>query len=243
MPRSVHETKRRGTRSATEITVVRLEHIGKRYGDGAEVLHDLSFALELGAFRFLTGASGAGKTTLLNIICLAERPSEGSVGLFGAAADGLDRSARAALRRRIGIVFQDFRLLDELSVGENVALPLRIVGASENEIGERVPALLRWFGMEQHIGARPMSLSSSDKQRVAIARAIVTRPDLLIADEPTGSGDAGTADLLVSVCERLNRMGTTVLVATRDTAFASRFEHSRLHLEHASLGRLDTPAQ
>jgi cell division transport system ATP-binding protein len=215
--------------------VVRLEQIGKRWDNGAEPLHDIWLALEPGDFRFLTGTSGAGKTTLLNIISLAERPSHGSLSLFDHDVATLDRAARAALRRRIGVVFQDFRLLDGLSVHDNVALPLRIAGAGDAEIAEHIVALLGWLGVEDRIAARPPTLSASEKQRVAIARAVVHRPELLLADEPTGHVDDETALLLVRAFERINALGTTVLIATHDTAFARRFDHPRLHLANGTL--------
>ena len=215
--------------------MVRLENIGKRWDDGAELLHDISLALAPGDFCFLTGASGAGKTTLLNIMTLAERPSRGSLSLFDSDAATLDRAARAALRRRIGIVFQDFRLIDQLSVRDNVALPLRIAGAGAGEIDDHIPELLGWLGIEGRIAARPPRLSASEKQRVAIARAIVHRPDLLLADEPTGHVDDETALLLVRAFERINALGTTVVIATHDTAFARRFDHRRIHLANGVL--------
>lgn len=215
--------------------MVRLEHIGKRWDDGAEPLHDVSLALAPGEFCFLTGASGAGKTTLLNIMSLAERPSRGSLRLFDSDVATLDRAAGAALRRRIGMVFQDFRLIDELSVRDNVALPLRIAGAGDEEIDDRIPGLLGWLGIAERIAARPPLLSASEKQRVAIARAIVHRPELLLADEPTGHVDEETAVWLVRVFERLNELGTTVLIATHDIAFARRFEHRRVHLANGVL--------
>jgi cell division transport system ATP-binding protein len=223
--------------------VVRLENVAKRYGTGGEILHDVSLVLEPGAFCFVTGASGAGKTTLLKLIYLAETPSQGVVKLFGSDTADLDRAARAELRRRIGIVFQDFRLIDELSVSENVALPLRIAGTPEGKIRERVMALLDWLGLEHPIDASPTLLSSGERQRVAIARAIVTRPDLLIADEPTGHVDDETASLLVRVFERVNQLGTTVLVATRDIGFTRRFEHPRLHLDRGALRSIEAVAQ
>ena len=215
--------------------MVRLEQIGKRWDDGAEPLRDISLALEPGDFRFLTGASGAGKTTLLNIISLAERPSRGSLRLFDNDAAVLDRSARAALRRRIGIVFQDFRLIDQLSVRDNVALPLRIAGAGEEEIDDHIPELLGWLGIADRIAARPPALSAGEKQRVAVARAIVHRPELLLADEPTGHVDDETALLLVRVFEQVNALGAMVLIATHDTAFARRFDHPRVHLANGML--------
>jgi cell division transport system ATP-binding protein len=211
--------------------VVRLENIGKRYGTDAEILRDVSLRLDDGGFYFLTGSSGAGKTTLLKIIYLAERPSRGLVSLFDTDASTADRVTHTALRRRIGIVFQDFRLVEHLSVRDNVALPLRIAGALEREIRENVPELLGWMGLEGKLDFRPATLSGGEQQRVAIARAIVRRPDLLIADEPTGNVDDEIAMLLVRVFERINRLGTTVLIATHDVAFARQFAHRRYHID------------
>lgn len=215
--------------------MVRLEHIGKRYDTGAQILSDVTLALEPGGFYFLTGASGAGKTTLLKIVYLAERPSRGSVMLFGSDAGPLDRAQRAALRRRIGIVFQDFRLIDELSASENVALPLRIAGVAERQIRENVPELLAWVGLADRGDAPAAALSGGERQRIAIARAVVGRPHLLIADEPTGKVDDDLAMLLVGIFERLNRLGTTVLIATHDVAFTRQFGHQRFHLDHGKL--------
>ncbi|HWD56947.1 MAG TPA: cell division ATP-binding protein FtsE [Stellaceae bacterium] len=215
--------------------MVRLENIGKRYGTDAEILHDVSLKLDAGGFYFLTGISGAGKTTLLKIIYLAEPPSRGLVTLFDTDAATADRATHTALRRRIGIVFQDFRLVDHLSVRDNVALPLRIAGAPEREIRENVPELLGWMGLEDKLDLHPATLSGGEQQRVAIARAIVRRPDLLIADEPTGNVDDEIAMLLVRVFERINKLGTTVLVATHDVAFARQFSHRRYHLERGAL--------
>jgi cell division transport system ATP-binding protein len=218
-----------------EIAVVRLEHVEKRYDTGAQILSDVSLDLEPGGFYFLTGAVGAGKTTLLRIIHLAEQPSRGHVSLFGADAAALDRAARAALRRRIGVVFQDLRLIDELSAGDNVALPLRIVGAPERQLRDNVAELLTWIGLADRSDAPAGTLSGGQRQRIAIARAIVHRPELLIADEPTGNVDDDVALLLVRIFERINRLGTTVLIATHDIAFAHQFEHRRLHLDQGML--------
>jgi cell division transport system ATP-binding protein len=221
--------------------VVRLENIGKRYDGGAETLQDISLRLEPGGFYFLTGASGAGKTTLLRIVCLAERPSRGVLTLFDCDIATASRATQTELRRRIGIVFQDFRLVPHLSVFDNVALPLRILGAPERRIRDNVAELLDWLQIAEKVEARPATLSGGEQQRVAIARAIVRRPDLLVADEPTGNVDQEMAELLVRVFERINRLGATVLVATHDIAFARQFEHRRLHLDRGRLAGSRSP--
>jgi len=217
------------------MAVVELEHVGKRSATGTPIIADVSLTLEAGAFYFLTGASGAGKTTLLQLITLVERPSGGRLRLLGADTATLDRDARAALRRRIGIVFQDAWLLDELSAADNVALPLRIAGAPEHEIGDNVAELLAWVGLAGRENARAGTLSGGERQRVAIARAVVGRPELLIADEPSGKGGEEIALLLVRLFERINRLGTTVLIATDDIGFARQFEHRRFHLNEGRL--------
>ena len=222
--------------------MVKLEHIGKRYGNGAQILSDVSLTLGPGGFHFLTGASGAGKTMLLKIITLAERPSHGRLTLFGADAGALDRAARAALRRRVGIVFQDTWLVDELSARDNVALPLRIAGAAEREIHDNVAAILAWVGLADRADSPAAALSGGERQLVAIARAIIGRPELLIADEPTGKGGDEIAHLLVRLFERINRLGTTVLIASDDIAFARQFEHRRFHLDHGRLADPDATA-
>jgi cell division transport system ATP-binding protein len=221
--------------------VVILEHVAKRYGSGAPILADISLTLEPGGFYFLTGASGAGKTTLLKLITLAEPPSRGKLTLLGSDTAALDRAAQAALRRRIGIVFQDFRLIDALTAGENVALALRIAGIAERQVGANVPELLAWVGLADRIDALAATLSGGERQRVAIARAVVRRPELLIADEPTGNVDDNVAMLLVRVFERINRLGTTVLIATHDIAFARQFEHRRYHLDGGLLSVVGDP--
>jgi cell division transport system ATP-binding protein len=217
------------------MAVVELEHVGKRSATGTPIIADVSLTLEAGAFYFLTGPSGAGKTTLLQLIALVERPSGGRLRLLGADTATLDRDARAALRRRIGIVFQDAWLLDELSAADNVALPLRIAGAPEHEIGDNVAELLAWVGLAERANARAGTLSGGERQRVAIARAVVGRPELLIADEPTGKGGEEIALLLVRLFERINRLGTTVLIATDDIVFARQFGHRRFHLNEGRL--------
>ncbi len=216
--------------------VVRFQNVGLRYGLGPEVLHDVSLRLAAGSFHFLTGDSGAGKSSLLRLMYLGLRPSRGLITLFGTDIATAPRAALPALRRGIGIVFQDFRLIDHLSALENVALPLRIAGASEQQIREHVPELLRWVGLSDKVDARPPTLSGGQKQRVAIARAIIARPRLLLADEPTGNVDDSIAMRLMHLLEELNKIGTTVVVATHNENIVNRFEqYPRLHLSQGEL--------
>lgn len=206
-----------------------------RYGGGTEVLHDISFMLEPGSFHFLTGRSGAGKSSLLKLIYLGHRPSRGVVTLFGRDVVSLRREEVPALRRRIGVVFQDFRLLDHLSAFDNVALPLRIAGAREEQIRDYVTELLHWVGLTDHVHALPATLSGGEKQRVAIARAVIARPGLLVADEPTGNVDPHVAMRLLYLFEELNKIGTTVVIATHSEALVRRFSHPVLRLTQGGL--------
>src|ERR1700742_2642900 len=210
--------------------MVRFENVGMRYGTGPEVLRDVTFSLEAGSFTFLTGLSGAGKTTLLKLINMTEPPSRGLVTLFGHDLSVTGRSDFPALRRRIGVVFQDFRLLSHLSAFDNVALPLRLAGRKENEYVQDVEELLSWVGLGDRMRAKPAPLSGGEQQRIAIARAVVARPDLLIADEPTGNVDPEMGARLIRLIAELNRLGTTVLIATHDRALieATRAREMRL---------------
>ncbi|MDA0652089.1 MAG: cell division ATP-binding protein FtsE [Proteobacteria bacterium] len=215
--------------------VVRFQNVGMRYEMGHEVLHDVSLRLEAGSFHLLTGESGAGKSSLLRLMFLGRRPSRGLITLFGHDIATTPRRALPALRRRIGVIFQDFRLVDHLSAMENVALPLRVAGASEQQIKDHVPELLRWVGLEDHIHSRPSVLSGGQKQRVAIARAVIARPQLLLADEPTGNVDDKIAARLMHLLDELNKIGTTIIVATHNQALVSAFSYPRLHLENGEL--------
>jgi cell division transport system ATP-binding protein len=198
------------------VPVVRLETVGMRYGRAPEVLRDVSLTLEPGSFHFLTGASGAGKSSLLKLIYFAAKPSRGRVEIFGRDVEGAPREEVARLRRKIGVVFQEFRLLEHLNVFENVALPLRVARQKPQAYSEDVAELLRWVGLGARLEAMPATLSGGEKQRVAIARAVVNRPDLLIADEPTGNVDHEMALRILRLFVELNRMGTTVLIASHD---------------------------
>lgn len=220
--------------------MIRFEHVGLRYGIGPEVLSDVSFTLEPGSFHFLSGPSGAGKTSLMSLIYLGLRPTRGLVTMFGQNINGLTRAQLAPIRQRIGVVFQDFRLLEHMSAFDNVALPLRIQGKSEKEIHNNVNELLEWVGLGEHMHVLPNTMSGGQQQRVAIARAVITRPRLLLADEPTGNLDDEIGYRLMNLFEQLNRMGTTIVIATHDQNMIHRFNHSKLKLED---GKLETEDQ
>ena len=208
--------------AGTVSNIVQFENVGLRYGTGAETLSDLSFSLSRGAFYFLTGPSGAGKTSLLKLLYLAQRPSRGQIRMFGENLVAAPRGRFPAFRRRIGVVFQDFRLVQHLSAFDNVALPLRVAGTDEREIAAPVREMLAWVGLQDRADARPATLSGGEQQRVAIARAVIGRPDLLVADEPTGNVDPEMAQRLLHLFDGLNRLGTTVVVATHDLHLLSR---------------------
>ncbi len=201
--------------------MITFENVGMRYGMGAEILQDVSFTLEKGSFHFLVGPSGAGKTTLLKLLYLAHRPSRGLVDFFGKDLASLGREDLPRLRRRIGVVFQDFRLFDHLTAFENVALPLRIKGATKKQVQDHVEELLAWVGLEERLHAKPATLSGGEKQRVAIARAVINKPDLLVADEPTGNVDPEMSQRLMHLFVELNKLGTTTVVATHDENLVS----------------------
>jgi cell division transport system ATP-binding protein len=198
--------------------MVRFENVGMRYGAGPEVLRDVSFALDPGSFTFLTGPSGAGKSTLLKLVFMAERPSRGLISLFGRDLAILRRAELPSLRRRLGVVFQEFRLLDHLSAFDNVALPLRLAGHRPVDYLRDVEELLSWVGLGERMHHKPATLSGGEQQRVAIARAVVAKPDLLLADEPTGNVDPDIGERLIRLFVELNRFGTTVMIATHDRA-------------------------
>jgi cell division transport system ATP-binding protein len=219
--------------------VVRFENVGMRYGTGPEVLRDVSLDLASGSFHFLTGPSGAGKTTLLRLMYLADRPTRGLISLFGQDISRLKRRELADLRRKIGVVFQDFRLLGHLSAFDNVALPLRVAGIAEARVKKNVTELLEWVGLADKLNARPVTLSGGQQQRVAIARAVIARPQLLLADEPTGNVDDAMASRLLRLFEELNRFGTTLVIATHNEQLASQRRFQRVHLVN---GEVAAPA-
>lgn len=196
--------------------MIRFENVGLRYESGPEVLRDVTFTLERGSFHFLTGPSGAGKTSLLRLMFLDHRPTRGLITMFDRDIATLTRRELPDIRRQIGVVFQDFRLVPHLTAYENVALPLRARGRSEDRYRADVIELLEWVGMGERLHALPSTLSGGEKQRVAIARAVMGRPRLLIADEPTGNVDAEMGSRLLRLFLELNRLGTSILLATHD---------------------------
>lgn len=225
----------------TNSSLVRFQNVGLRYGLGPEVLRDVSFRLKPGSFQFLTGPSGAGKTSLLKIIYLALQPTRGMITLFGQDLSTIPRKQLPPLRRRIGVVFQDYRLVDDLTAGDNVALPLRITGAKKQDIETKVAELLDWVGLGDQIMTRPPTMSEGEKQRVAIARAVIAQPSLLVADEPTGNIDADQGVRILRLFEQLNKVGTTVVIATHDQYLLTQFKHPVLRLEDGALAVQQPP--
>jgi cell division transport system ATP-binding protein len=201
--------------------------VGLRYGRAPEVVSNLNFSIDPQSFQFLTGPSGAGKTTLLRLMLLSLRPTRGVIHIFGQNAAELRKDELTALRRRVGVVFQDFRLLDHLTTYENVALPLRAMGRAESGYRAEVIELLRWVGLGDRINASPTVLSGGEKQRAAIARALIVRPELLLADEPTGNVDPGLARRLLRLFVELHRLGTAVVIATHDLQLMDQFGFAR----------------
>jgi len=215
--------------------IIEMQNVGIRYGQGPEVLSDIRLSLKRGSFHFLTGKSGAGKTSLLSMMYLAQRPSRGRMSVFGKDINFTNRDGLSSLRRRIGVVFQDFRLLDHLSAFDNVALPLRVCGMDEREIRKRVSELLSWVELDNHMLDATATLSGGEKQRIAIARAVINRPELLLADEPTGNVDNFIAPKLMKLFVELNKLGTTVVIATHSEKLINDFVYPRLHLQNKEL--------
>jgi cell division transport system ATP-binding protein len=207
--------------------VVRFENVGLRYGMGPEILRDLTFSIEPQSFQFLTGPSGAGKTTLLRLILLSLKPTRGLIDLFDHDVTKLDKDTLSALRRRMGVVFQDFRLLEHLTTYENVALPLRVQGRDEATYRGEVIELLRWVGLGERMHVLPPVLSGGEKQRAAIARALIVQPELLLADEPTGNVDPSLGRRLLRLFVELNKSGTAIVIATHDLALMDQFDGAR----------------
>jgi cell division transport system ATP-binding protein len=220
--------------------MLRLEHVALRYGEGPEVLRNVNLALQQGEFVFVAGPSGAGKTSLLRMLALLHMPSAGRLTVFGEDVAQLSRDRLAALRRRIGMVFQDVRLIDHLSAFDNVALPLRINGGQGDHIGSLVSEMLTWLGLGDVVHAKPSMLSMGQRQLVSVARAVITRPNLLLADEPTSNMDAKLARRLMHLFTQLRKLGTTVVLSTHSEDLVERYPQPVVHLAE---GRLHGPAK
>ena len=214
----------------------RFENVGLRYGMGPEILRDISFQIPERSFQFLSGPSGAGKTTLLRLLFLSLKPTRGLITVFGKDRSRLQRRELPMLRRRIGVVFQDFRLLDHMTTYENVALPLRVRGREEGSYRGDVVELLKWVGLGERMHVLPPVLSGGEKQRAAIARALIEQPEILLADEPTGNVDPPLARRLLRLFIELNRLGAAVVIATHDVTLMEQVDARRMIL---SSGRLD----
>jgi cell division transport system ATP-binding protein len=242
MPRPARHNIRLYTPSLGNM--VRLDGVGLRYGrhEGPDILHDLNFAIPQGGFRWLLGASGAGKTSLLRLLTLAVRPTAGRLEVLGTEVQNARRADLPRLRRRIGVVYQDFRLLPHLSAFDNVALPLRLAGRPEGQVRADVEEMLRWVTLTRRARALPAELSGGEQQRVAIARAVIGRPALLLADEPTGNLDDAQAERLMQLLQELNRLGTTVVVATHSQSLVAQYPARALMLEDGRLVLDGTPA-
>lgn len=217
---------------------VQFENVGMRYGLGPEILHDINLSLPSGSYHYLTGPSGAGKTSLLRLMFLAQKPSRGTIHTFGKDVTRKNRRELQSLRRRIGVVYQEFRMVDHLNVAENVALPLRIRGMTETSIREQVREIMAWVGLDQHMAADPATLSGGQQQRVAIARAVVSNPDLLLADEPTGNVDDELAARLLFLFEQMHKNGSTVVIATHNRRLIEQHPHPILQINDGFLERL-----
>lgn len=233
---------RASSHSKAGVLIVRFDNVGMRYGSGPEILSDLDLSLDTGSFHFLAGPSGAGKTSLLRLLYLGQRPSRGLIHLFGQDIARMPRAALPELRRRIGVVFQEFRLLDHLSALDNVLLPLRVTGRMDPLARSHGRELLRWVGLGDHLEAKPATLSGGQQQRLAIARAVIARPDLLLADEPTGNVDDPMAVRLMHLFVELNRLGTTVVIATHNRVLMRKFDFPVLELEAGRVRRAGSAA-
>ena len=215
--------------------MVRFESVGLSYHSGLDVLRDVNFDLAEGSFRWLLGASGSGKTTLLRLMNLSLPPTKGNVIVLGAASGGIRRSVMPRLRAQIGVIFQDFRLLPHLSAFDNVALPLRLAGRPEGQVRADVMELMRWMGLTTKLVSLPEDLSGGERQRVAIARAVIIRPRLLLADEPTAGLDTLQSERVISLLRELNRLGSTVIIATHNDTLVGRYPGAALRLSQGTV--------
>ncbi|MDR3126737.1 MAG: ATP-binding cassette domain-containing protein [Rickettsiales bacterium] len=219
--------------------IVAMQSVGFRYSPEREILKDIDLAIRPGEFYFLTGTSGAGKTTFLNLVNLTLRPTRGMARVFGHSTEDSTADERAGIRRRIGVVFQEYRLLNHLSVLENVSLPLRVTGKGDKYIRTHVPELVEWVGLKRQMHRSPAELSGGEQQRAAIARAVINNPEILIADEPTGNVDDEMASKLLFLFLELNKMGTTVIIATHSKNLIRQLHFPVLRLVDGKMIRED----
>ena len=216
---------------ANSDAIIHLDKVCMGYLSGQEVLRDITLSIKRGGFYFLSGASGVGKSSLLNIIALSLKPKSGNVRLFGTETTRLSREQLPVFRRRIGTVFQDYRLIEHLTIEENVGLPLKIIGESKREISHKVEELLEWVGLGAYHKAKPEILSGGQKQRAAIARAVITKPDVLLADEPSGNLDPALRLKFMYLFETLHKNGTTIVIASHDDSLIAKFDHPIIRLK------------
>lgn len=215
--------------------MIKASFVGLRYDSGPEILSDISLRLEEGSFHFLTGPSGSGKTSLMSLLHLSKLPSRGDVTIFEQDVTRASRMDRAVIRRKIGVIFQNFRLMQHLNVYDNIALPLRLADLPEAKIKIAVTEMAEWIGLKDYLFTKPPLLSGGQQQRVAIARAVITKPRVLLADEPTGNLDDPMGDRIMTLFEELNKSGTAILVATHNQGMIKRFKHPVLKLKNGTL--------
>lgn len=213
-------------------TIISFSEVGVRYGKNPEILSDVSFGVNDRAFFFLTGESGAGKTSLMRLINMSLFPSRGRVMLFGKNVRNLDRTQIADMRRKIGTVFQDYNLINTMSVFDNVALPLAARGEDRVKIKRLTDRILEWIGLAAYANSYPLNLSGGQQQRVAIARAVVSRPNILLADEPTGNLDDENERKLMDLFVKLNRAGTAIIFATHSQKLLDNYDYPQIHIEN-----------
>lgn len=221
--------------------MIKFENVAYRYNKESEdILHDLSFQLDRGSYHYLTGPSGSGKTSLINLLNLGNFPSKGKITMLGKKLNELNREKLSNIRQRIGVVFQDFRLINHMSTFDNIALPLRIKNRPQKEIDDNVSELLEWVGLGGYENSLPLNLSGGQQQRIAIARAVISQPELLLADEPTGNLDDDIGFRLMKLFEQLNQMGTTIVIATHNPQIIQKFNHPCLRLKDGTVQQSQT---
>lgn len=211
--------------------IISLDKVMVHYGNGVPILKNVSLELNKKSFYFLTGASGAGKSTFIRLLYMGLKPSSGALKIFGENVSDLNSQEICQVRQKIGVVFQDYNLLNYLTVLENVALPLKVRGETQRAREHQAKEILDWVGLGNCFNVYPEQLSGGQKQRVAIARAVITRPDIILADEPTGNVDENIANKLMRLFYGMHKMGTCVIVATHYRQFVDQFKFSELAIE------------